>query len=93
MAATAVYCTITRVPLTAAPDDAKAFSNVSATPASFQLRGGTYCVDVIGSTFGTVTLTRLGPDGSTYLTALTAFAANETANATLPPGVYKLALA
>ena len=55
----------------------------------FALAGGKYTVDV--STFGAVTLQHLGPDGSTYLTAITAFSANGTASR-LATGQYKLAL-
>jgi hypothetical protein len=93
MAATAVYVNINRIPYWSVADDAKAFLNINATTAAFQLQGGKYNVDVIGSTFGTVTLQRLGPDGSTYLTAMTAFAANGLAVADLPKGQYKVALA
>ena len=93
MAATAVYANIVRIPEGDTVCDTKSFSNISATTAAFNLWGGKYAVDVVGSTFGTVTLQRLGPDGSTYLTALTAFSANGTANADLPSGQYKLALA
>ena len=93
MAATAVYCAITRVPDAAVPGDAQTFTNANSTTNAFTLKGGTYTVDVIGSTFGAVTLQRLGPDASTWLTALTAFAANGTANATLPGGSYRVALA
>ena len=56
-------------------------------------KGGTYRMAVIGSTFGTVTLQKLGPDGSTYLTAATAVAANGIATLTLERGTYKIALA
>jgi hypothetical protein len=94
MAATAVYANINRIPRSGGTTgQCQSFSNISVTSGAFVLYGGEYAVDVIGSTFGTVTLQRLGPDGSTWLTALTAFAANGTANADLPPGTYKLALA
>jgi hypothetical protein len=93
MAATAVYANIVRVPDAGRVDENKQFSNINATTALFGLDGGKYAMDVIGSTFGTVTLQRLGPDGSTMLTALTAFAANGSATADLPPGQYKVALA
>ena len=96
MAATAVYCAISRVPTgdTTRSLDGQSFSNISATSAAFALKGGKYCVDVL-ATFvgGSVTLQRLGPDGITLLTAVTAFSANGTANVDLPPGSYKLALA
>jgi len=93
MAATAVYASIVRVPLDAKARDSHAESNIAATTSAFTLLGGTYHVSVIGSTFGTVTLQILGPDGSTYLTTLTAFSANGTATANLPAGSYRLALA
>ena len=93
MAATAVYVSIARVPRDSRASERKSFTNISATTAAFELRGGEYTVDVIGSTFGTVTLQRLGPDGTTWLTAMTAFAATGSATADLPDGSYRLALA
>jgi hypothetical protein len=94
MAATAVYVNIVRVPDAAVPGDSQSFSNIAATTSAFQLKGGTYTIDVV-ATFGggSVTLQRLGPDASTYLTAAAAFSANGTANATLPQGTYKVAIA
>jgi hypothetical protein len=94
MAATAVYASIARVPGAGGTDnDGVLFSNIAATTAAFQLRGGKYGAAVIASTYGTVTLTVLGPDGTTYLTALTAFAANGYATVDLPQGQYKIAIA
>jgi hypothetical protein len=69
--------------------DAKAFKNISTTTAAFVLYGGLYGVSVLGTGFGTVTLQALGPDQTTYLTALTAFAANGYASAYLAPGQYR----
>lgn len=72
------------------------FTNISATTATFNLYGGVYCMDVVG-TFGgagAVTLSRLGPDSSTYITAATAITANGTSGAiSLPPGTYKVIVA
>ena len=95
MAATAAYVNISRVPKgdTQRSGDGFGMSNANASSANFALKGGTYTIDVIASTFGTVTLQRLGPDGSTFLTAQTAFAANGTATVDLPGGTYKIALA
>jgi hypothetical protein len=73
--------------------DGKSFINISATTAAFQLDGGKYGVDCVGSGFGTVTLQKLGADGTTYVTALTAFAANGYATADLPTGTYTVAVA
>jgi hypothetical protein len=68
-----------------------AFKNISATPAPFVLRGGNYGVTV-HATFGggSVTLQRLSPDGVTYVTVLTAFAADGYQNQNLPSGTYQL---
>jgi len=71
-----------------------AFSNISATTAAFQLRGGLYGVTV-SATFGggSVTLQRLAADGTTYVTCLTAFSAAGYSTANLPPGTYKFTVA
>lgn len=71
----------------------KTFSNIGSTTAAFHLAAGIYRIEVIGSTFGTITLQVLGPDGSTYLTAATAISANGTAQVTLEDGTYRFALA
>jgi hypothetical protein len=69
------------------------FSNISATTAAFLLAGGTYGVTVT-ATFGggSVTLQRLAPDASTYVTCLAAFTAAGYASVALPPGTYKVAV-
>lgn len=75
--------------------ESQKWANIDATPADFLIYGGVYALDVI-ATFGggSVTLTRLGPDSSTYLTAATAITANGTSGAiTLPPGQYRLTIA
>jgi len=71
----------------------KTWSNISATPAAFGLPGGLYGLTVMGTGFGTVTLQRLAPDGSTYVTCLTQFSANGYASAQLPSGKYQLTVA
>lgn len=68
------------------------FSNISATTAAFALRGGVYGIDVMGTSFGTVTLQRLAADATTFITALTAFSANGFATVSLPPGTYQIAV-
>lgn len=70
------------------------FKNISATPAAFVLRGGNYgltCHATWGG--GSVTLQRLSPDGSTYVTVLTALSADGYGNANLPSGTYQLLVA
>jgi len=70
------------------------FTNISATPAPFVLRGGNYGITA-HATFGggSVTLQRLSPDGVTYVTVLTAITADGYANLNLPSGTYQLAIA
>ena len=71
MAATAVYARLAPVPLggpRSYADTPPAFSNISATTAAFTITvGGMYIASCIGSSFGTVALSQLGPDDSTYL--------------------------
>ena len=70
------------------------FKNISATPASFTLRGGNYGVTAHATWGGgSVTLQRLSPDGSTYVTVLVAFSADGYANLNLPSGTYQLLVA
>jgi hypothetical protein len=93
MAATAAYVSIARIPPGSVPTDGKTFSNISTTTAAFGLGGGKYGVTCKASTYGTVTLQVLAADATTWLTALTAFAADGFALVDLPPGQYRLALA
>lgn len=61
--------------------------------AAVKVTGGAYAFDVT-ATFGggTVTLQRLGPDGSTYLTADSAGAVTSAVGVVLalPPGDYRI---
>ncbi len=70
------------------------FSNISATPTAFTLRGGNYGITV-NATFGggSVTLQRLSVDGTNYVTCVAAFTAAGYANASLPSGTYRLLVA
>ncbi len=73
--------------------ECKRFSNISATTDPFSIYGGVYDFAVIGSNFGTVTLSVLGPDGTTYITAATAISANGRSGAiALAPGQYRIAI-
>lgn len=78
----------------AAYTDGYKAENISASTAAFPLLGGLYGVDVV-ATFGggSVTLQRLSADGSTYVTALTAFTAAGYGTVYLPPGSYRLTVA
>lgn len=70
------------------------FSNISATPTAFTLRGGCYGVTAKATWGGgSVTLQRLSPDGLTYVTVMTAFSADGYASANLPGGTYRLLVA
>jgi hypothetical protein len=95
MAASAAYVNVTRVPAAGLQNECVEFNAIDATTDPFELKGGTYVVDAVFTGSGSVTLQRLGPDGSTYLTAVTAISTSGTpsAAANLPPGQYKIALA
>lgn len=94
MAATAIYASITRIPLSGVPTENVSYDNIAATTAAFVLTGGRYAISVKASTFGSVTLQMLGPDDTTYLTAATAIAADGMATGLeLPPGFYRLLVA
>jgi len=70
-------------------------SPTAANSATFQLVGGVYVVDAVANfNSGSITLQRLGPDGSTYITAVTALTANGTSGGVpLPAGTYQIAVA
>jgi len=92
-AATAVYAQITNVD-GPARGQFVSYSNIAATTDAFPLDSGLYVLRVKASTFGTVTLQMLGPDGVTWLTAMTAIAADGVSAATwLPNGSYRLLIA
>jgi hypothetical protein len=77
-------------------DEAVKFSNISATPTSFPLRGGKYAVSALATWGGgSAKLQVLGPDGSTYLSVASAtdFTANGYAAIDLGPGDYRLLIA
>lgn len=75
-------------------DEGYAASNISSTTATFRLVGGLYGIDYVATWGGgSVTLQKLAGDGTTYVTAATAFSANGYATAYLAPGVYRLAVA
>ncbi len=95
MAATAVYFRIVRLPEGGTyATEVVTFDNIAATTAAFTLLGGRYVATTVGATFGTVTIQALGEDGTTYLTAATAIAANGVTPALdLPRGTYRLAIA
>ena len=106
MAATAVYANVVRVPVDrGGSDDWKNFQNIASTTAAFNLDGGVYCYAVKASTYGTVTLQILLPDGTTWATAPVRIGLPVVAGATpvivadgaitldLPPGIYRIAIA
>src|SRR6266849_5318264 len=106
MAATAVYANVVRVPIARGDSDEwKNFQNISATTAQFNLDGGVYCYSVKASTYGSVTLQVLLPDGTTWATAPVRIGLPVAVGATpiiiadgaitldLPPGIYRVAVA
>ncbi len=76
-------------------DCVKPFVNAAAGTVKFQLLGGIYCWDFVGTGSGTVDLKRLMPDGTTYLavaTQITATTGTQT-SLYLPPGSYEAVIA
>ena len=70
------------------------FSNISASTAAFALRGGAYGVTAKATWGGgSVTLQKLSPDATTYVTVLTAFSADGYASVNLPAGTYRFTIA
>jgi hypothetical protein len=70
--------------------ESQVFSNIAANTAGFTLRGGLYGVKATATfSAGSVTLQVLADDGSTWLTAMTAFSAAGYASAYLPAGTYR----
>lgn len=68
------------------------FNNAAAaTSTAFQLDGGKYAVEYVGTGAGTVDLKRVGPDGSTLIacgvTQIVATTGFQVVD--LPPGSYK----
>lgn len=66
------------------------FSNISASPASFTLRGGRYCA-AVAATFGggSVQLQMLGPDLATWFNLGSAYTVAGSQNFDLPAGQYR----
>jgi hypothetical protein len=99
MAATNAYVNVGQVPTgSSAATDSQSFSNINATTSAFQLRGGKYGFAVKASTYGTVSLQILLPDGITWATApgdtgeTPALVADGAVVTDLPQGTYRVAL-
>lgn len=73
---------------TGAPDPT---TLVTSTSDTFQLTGGKYWFSAVGTfNSGTITLQRIGPDGTTLVTVATALTANGGNTSDLPPGTYQV---
>jgi hypothetical protein len=94
MAATDVYLAVRHVPevLPRRSDEVK-LGPLQATSANFNLLGGRYAIMVKASTYGSLTLQILGPDGATWLNALRALTADEAALIDAPKGTFRLLVA
>lgn len=74
--------------------DGTSFSNISATTSGFALGGGLYGVDMVATGTGTLTLQKLGADGSTWVACFTGVTTTTSYNSVwLPAGTYRLAVA
>lgn len=67
------------------------WSGISATPASFTLRGGQYGLTLHASAWGTATMQRQTSDGS-WVACMTAVTADGYSTANLPSGTYRMSL-
>lgn len=70
-------------------------SPTAANSSNFRLEGGVYVIDAVANfNSGSITLQRLGPDGTTFLTAATALSATGASSAVcLPTGTYRFLVA
>lgn len=74
--------------------DGHGFKNITATTAAFPLVGGLYGIDIVATGSGTITLEKLGGDGTTWVTAATAVTATTAYfTAYLSPGQYRFEVA
>lgn len=73
--------------------EAVIFSNIAATTASFELKGGRYQF-AASATFngGSVGLQQLGPDGATFLSVVTPITVKGGQVLDLPPGQYQVVI-
>lgn len=71
------------------------FSNIgTGNTAAFTLKGGKYAIVTKSTGTGTIDLTTLSVDGSTFIKTITSIAATTGfANADLPPGQYRIEIA
>lgn len=73
----------------------KAFANAAAATVTFTLNGGRYSIAFNGTGAGTVDVSMLGPDGSTYqtvgVTQIVATTGHQIVE--LPPGSYRAVIA
>lgn len=77
-----------------ATGDARTFSNIGATTAAFELKGGKYAIASTATGAGTMGLQMVGPDGVTLVPVHAVFATtNGYAVVDLPPGQYKYFIA
>lgn len=66
---------------------------ISATPGDFNLDAGAYGLTLHATVWGTATLQKLLPDGVTYVTVTTPFAADGYVEVHVPAGQYRLLMA
>lgn len=70
------------------------FSNIGSTTAAFTLKAGLYGVEAVATWGGgTVTLSRLAGDGTTYVSTGVSFTANGYTTVQIPSGTYEVVIA
>lgn len=68
------------------------WASIAATPPDFNLDAGVYGLTVTAGVFGTATLSKLLPDGVTYVAVSAAIAAAGYTVLQLPAGQYRMVL-
>lgn len=78
------------------PRNFQYWAAIAATPADFNLDAGAYGLTLHATAWGTASLQKLLPDGTTYVSVMpfaTALSADGYQELHLPAGQYRLALA
>jgi hypothetical protein len=74
------------------PKNFQQWSAISATPNDFLLDAGVFALTLKATVWGTATLKKLLPDGTTYVAVATAVSADGTTTLQLAAGQYQLTL-
>lgn len=79
--------------ITNIPRSFQTWPAINVTPNDFNLDAGAYGMALHATVWGTATLQKLMPDGTTYIAVATAVAADGYQELHLPAGQYRLLMA